>query len=106
MLSQPHKSGARSSFDFTAALIRRRKAAVTLLLCLSVGVAALALFSFVKLMPVRGDASHSAEVMARIGSLDRALQHASEAVYNKDRTPRESQALWTDAASSSASWPS
>lgn len=98
MHSDPYKPGppAKTRFDFTAALVRRRKAAVALLLCLSVGVAALALFSFVKLMPVYGDASHSAEACRRIEALNRAIQNANEAVESKDRTPRESEALWRD----------
>ena len=96
MLSQPTKPGAKTKFDFTAALIRRRKAAVSLLLIFSIGAAVLALVSFVKLLPSSGDASHSGDVLTRIAALDRALYHGNQAVDNKDFTPREAQAMWTN----------
>ncbi|MBY0395310.1 MAG: PAS domain-containing protein, partial [Thermoleophilia bacterium] len=82
--------------DFTAALIRRRRAAVALLLTLSVAVALLAVVSFVKLLPVRGDASHTAAALRTVGALDRALQRGSDAVENRTRLPKEARAAWED----------
>jgi PAS domain S-box-containing protein len=95
----PTTNGVRPArkpkLDLTAVLIRRRKAAVALLITLSIGVAALALVSFAKLMPVRGDAAHSVEVFGRARALEAAVTRANEAVANRDRTPKEAQAAWT-----------
>ncbi|HZW05722.1 MAG TPA: PAS domain-containing protein, partial [Phycisphaerales bacterium] len=97
-LPPQHRQARKTRFDLTAVLIRRRKAAVALLLALSIGVAALALISFMRLMPVRGDAAHSVEALERVRVLENALTRAYEAAINRDRTPREAQALWSDVA--------
>lgn len=92
--TNPAAPVTKPKFDFTAALIRRRKAAVALLLALSIGVAGLALVAFVKLMPGHGDAVHSVEVLSRTGALEHALQQGTDAVESKTRTPKEAQAAW------------
>ncbi|MFT3683806.1 MAG: PAS domain S-box protein [Phycisphaerales bacterium] len=92
--TDPTKPAPKPKVDFAGTFVRRRRAAVGLLMALSVGVAALALTAFVKLMPVRGDAVHSTESLARCVALDRALMQGVEAVENKTRTPKEAQSVW------------
>ncbi|MDP1662547.1 MAG: ATP-binding protein [Phycisphaerales bacterium] len=88
----------KAKLDLAAVLIRRRKAAVALLITLSIGVAALAILTFARLMPVRGDAAHSVEIFNKARALEGAITRANEAVANRDRTPREAQAAWNDVA--------
>ncbi len=94
----PPATGQKPKLDLTDVLIRRRRAAVALLITLSIGVAALAIMTFARLMPVRGDAAHSVEVFNKARALEGAITRANEAVANRDRTPREAQAAWNDVA--------